>query len=152
DVHDPTRGGGVERSDRLVRDQKLGALHQRAGDGGALLLAAGEFRAALEGMLGHADASERVHRRAFFVQGEIAERSPQERHAPSSPRQTLVRTDSLGTRLNCWKMTPTRTRSSLAPRAMRPSRCIGRPNMAMVPARACAAPVLSTATKPASAR
>src|SRR5262244_846434 len=40
-VHDPTRGGGVERSDRLVRDQKLGALHQRAGDGGALLLAAG---------------------------------------------------------------------------------------------------------------
>src|SRR6266446_9334519 len=40
-VHDPTRGGGIERSNRLIRDQKLGALHQGTGDGGALLLAAG---------------------------------------------------------------------------------------------------------------
>src|SRR5262249_59046562 len=49
----------------------------------------GEFRAALEGMLGHADASERVHRRAFFVQGEIAERSPQERHAAEQPEADI---------------------------------------------------------------
>src|SRR5262249_4986963 len=61
-------------------DQKFGALHQGTGDGGALLLAAGEFRAALECVLAHADAIERMHRPAFLIHGEIAERSAYERH------------------------------------------------------------------------
>src|SRR6516225_6979379 len=83
------RGGGIERRDRLIRYHELGALHQRAGDGGALLLAAGEFRAPLEGMLGHADASERVHRCALFAHAEIAERSPHERHAAEQPEADI---------------------------------------------------------------
>ena len=83
------RGGGVERSDGLIRDHELGALHQRTGDGGALLLAAGEFHAALEGMLGHADAGERMHRCPLFVQGEIAQRSPQEGHAAEQPEADI---------------------------------------------------------------
>src|SRR5215475_4099721 len=88
-VHDPTRRGGIERSDRLIRDQKLGALHQGAGDGRALLLAAGEFRAALEGVLGHANARKRMHRPALFVHGEIAERSAHERHAAKQPEADI---------------------------------------------------------------
>src|SRR5262249_46308674 len=66
-----------------------GTLHQGAGDGGALLLAAGEFRAALEGVLGHADARERMHRAALFVHGEIAERSAHEWHAAEQPEADI---------------------------------------------------------------
>ena len=71
---------GIERGDRLVGDQELGALHQRAGDRGALLLAAGEIAAALERMLGDADAVERLHGAALLVLAEVAERALQERH------------------------------------------------------------------------
>ena len=43
DVHDAARGIRIERGDRLVGDEELGALHEGAGDGGALLLAAGKL-------------------------------------------------------------------------------------------------------------
>src|SRR5260221_3337538 len=56
DLHDPARGFRVERGDRLGGEEDAGALHQRAGDSGALLLAAGQGRGALSGQLGDADA------------------------------------------------------------------------------------------------
>ena len=74
------RTSWVIGSDRLVGDQEFSALHQRAGDGRALLLAARKVRTALEGMLGHVDASERVHRAPFLVHGKVAERASHERH------------------------------------------------------------------------
>src|SRR3981189_3225866 len=58
-----------------------GALHEGACDGGALLLTAGKVGAALERVLGHADARERVHRAPLLVHGEIAQRPAHERHA-----------------------------------------------------------------------
>src|SRR5262245_51781032 len=41
DVHDAARGPWIERGDGLIGDQHRGALHQRPGDGGTLLLATG---------------------------------------------------------------------------------------------------------------
>src|SRR5262249_58175277 len=60
-----------------------------AGEGGGVLLAAGEFGTALERVLGHADARERMHRPALFVHGEIAERSAHERHAAEQPEADI---------------------------------------------------------------
>src|SRR5215472_14204145 len=51
DVHHTARRSRIERGDRLVGDDELGALRQGAGDRGALLLAAREVAAALERML-----------------------------------------------------------------------------------------------------
>jgi hypothetical protein len=85
-IHHAARGRGVKRCDRLVGDEKLGALHQRAGDRGALLLAARELTCALEGMLLDADACQRLHRLELFDQGESPDRAVQNRHPAKQPK------------------------------------------------------------------
>ena len=61
---------GIERGDRLVGQDQLGALHQRARDRGALLLAARERGGALERPVGDADALQRVDRQAALFLAE----------------------------------------------------------------------------------
>ena len=52
----------VERRGRLVKEQNIRIHHQRAGDGDALLLSAGETAGHLVGAVGHADLGQQVHR------------------------------------------------------------------------------------------
>ena len=52
DLHHPARRDRVERGHRLVGQDDLGLLHQGAGDGAALLLAAGERVGPLGGVVG----------------------------------------------------------------------------------------------------
>ena len=79
----------IERGDRLVGDDELGALHERARDGGALLLAAGKLATALERVLGNADAVERLHGAALVGFAEAAERALEERHAAEQPEADI---------------------------------------------------------------
>ena len=51
-------GPGVQRSGRLVGEDDLRAGHQRPGDGHALLLAAGELRRTVPGLIGEPDLVE----------------------------------------------------------------------------------------------
>ncbi len=56
--HDGFTGGAVEIAGRLVRQQQSGAIHQRAGQRGALLFAAGKFAGAMRETLFEANAFE----------------------------------------------------------------------------------------------
>ena len=51
----------IKRAGRLVEHHRLGVHGERAGDGDALLLAAGELGGRLGGLLGHAHAGEQLH-------------------------------------------------------------------------------------------
>jgi hypothetical protein len=53
-------GEGVQRRERLVEQQDFGPRHQRAGDGDALRLAAGQFTRPDIGFVGKTDAVERT--------------------------------------------------------------------------------------------
>ena len=61
-VHDDARVARIERGDRLVGQDDLGLLHQRARDGDALLLAAREVVGALGGEAGDVELLERGER------------------------------------------------------------------------------------------
>ena len=58
--HQFERGAAVERAGRLVGEQHLGVVHQRAGDGDALLLAAGELGRPVFHPLGESHAGQRL--------------------------------------------------------------------------------------------
>ena len=120
-VHHAPRRARIERGDRLIGDQDLGTLDEGTGDGGTLLLAARQLRAAFQGLLGDADAGERVHGARAFSASVKRPIVPRQRGTwPRKPTRTLVSTDRRGTRLNCWKTTPMRERSALACGVTRP--------------------------------
>ena len=54
------RGGAVERTGRLVGEEELGLVDERADDGAALALAAGELAGPVVHPLGEADAGEEL--------------------------------------------------------------------------------------------
>ena len=60
-AHDFDAGLAVEVAGRLVGEQQRRLVHQRAGDGDALLLAAGKLVGMMVGALAEADQFERVH-------------------------------------------------------------------------------------------
>ena len=62
-------GEGVERRERLVEEQHLRLGHEGAGDGDALLLAAGQLARPAAGMLDEADAGGARGRRALAALG-----------------------------------------------------------------------------------
>ncbi len=74
-VHHPLGRLRIERGDGLVGQHQLGALHQRAGDGDALLLAAGQLARLLAGMRLDADLGERGKRGAALIIVPEAERA-----------------------------------------------------------------------------
>ena len=80
-VHHAARGFGIERGDRLVGQDDAGVLHQRARDGGALLLAAGQGRGALECIVVYTNLGKRVQAGADFVAPEPARQAAPQRHA-----------------------------------------------------------------------
>ena len=95
--HDLLARLGVERGDGLVGEQDLGVLHERAGDGDALLLSAGEGVGALVGAVEQADAVEVVERLQLRGRG----RTPRGRdavrgRAASEPVSTFSSTVSDG--------------------------------------------------------
>ena len=59
-LHDLDRGLRIERGGRLVGEQELGLLHQRARDADALALAAGELVGALGGEVAEPDRVEQL--------------------------------------------------------------------------------------------
>ena len=118
----------VQRGDGLVGQHQPRALHQRAGDRGALLLAARQRGGALEGLWRQADRVERVERARLFRQREAAQqRAPQRQRRRPGRSARCVSTGRRPTRLNCWKMTPTCARSARMSRLMRPCACSERP-------------------------
>ena len=50
-IHDGFAGGGIEVAGRFVSEKNFRTIDESAGDGGALLLAAGKFRGAVVGAL-----------------------------------------------------------------------------------------------------
>ena len=74
--HDPGVAR-VERGDRLVGEDDVRLLHQRARDRDALLLAAGELVGALGGERGHIELFERRHRQRLVLLGPgLSQRAP----------------------------------------------------------------------------
>ena len=61
-VHDDLRVHRVEAGDGFVGQDDLGVLHQGAGDGDALLLAAGQGLGPFRGLFGDAETVEDVER------------------------------------------------------------------------------------------
>ena len=59
---DLQRGAAVEGTGRLVGEQEAGLVDERAGDGDALLLAAGKLHGAVMGSFGQAHAAQRGER------------------------------------------------------------------------------------------
>ncbi len=57
-IEDGFAGGGVEIAGGLVGEKDFRAIDESAGDGDALLFAAGEFRGAMAEPMGEADALE----------------------------------------------------------------------------------------------
>ena len=62
DIHDLHGGLGVERAGRLVGKQDIRVVHERAGNGDALHLAAGHLVRLLIELIAEADLSERFGR------------------------------------------------------------------------------------------
>ena len=60
----------IERGDRLVGEQDLRLLHERAGDRDALLLPAGERVRAVQAMRDHVEALQRLDRKRAVLRGE----------------------------------------------------------------------------------
>ena len=62
----------VERRGRLVQHDELRACHDRAGDADALLLAAGQLRGQLFGVVEQAESGERLFRHFMRFGGRVA--------------------------------------------------------------------------------
>jgi hypothetical protein len=97
-VHDAAAGAGVERRGRLVADDQPGIVDQRAGDGDALLLPAGQLARQALGKLADVELLQRLGAARdrfgpFHAGGD-------QRHAAFSAEV------SVGIRLYCWKMKP----------------------------------------------
>ena len=99
---DLAAGAGVERAGRLVGEHDLGPGDQRAGDGDALLLAAGELGGPVAQAVGEPDAVDDLAHQARSA------RPPARR----SGRAMFCATVSAGIRLKAWKTKPTRSRRS----------------------------------------
>ena len=65
--HDFRAGFGIEISRRLVREQDGRLVHQRAGDGDALALAAGKFVGLVMNAVGQADVAPALRARSAGV-------------------------------------------------------------------------------------
>ncbi|SPC16244.1 hypothetical protein CT19431_MP120050 [Cupriavidus taiwanensis] len=65
--HHAARGFRIERGDRLVGQDHAGVLHQRPGDGGALLLAARQRGGPLKGIVVYTNLRKRIEPAADFV-------------------------------------------------------------------------------------
>jgi hypothetical protein len=84
-IHDHAGVGGVEGGDRLVGKDEIGLLDQRAGNGDALLLAAGQLIGPLRGEGSDAELLERRHGDRFVLLGpQVRERAPG-RHGAETP-------------------------------------------------------------------
>lgn len=90
DVHHLARRLRVERGDRFVGENHLGLLGQGAGDGHALLLAAGKGRGALPGEIGQADPRQRFQGLALLLGAEQPQRTAPARHATEEAEQDVV--------------------------------------------------------------
>ena len=76
-VHHDLGVARVERGDRLVGEDDVRLLHQRAGDRDALLLTAGELVGALRRELRHVELFQRRQRqRPVFLRPELGQRAP----------------------------------------------------------------------------
>ncbi len=80
----------IERRDRLVGDDELRPLHERACNRRTLLLAAGQLRAALERMIRDADARKRTHRTLLLGMREVPEHRAQRRQ-PAEQAEADIR-------------------------------------------------------------
>ena len=104
DVEDLLDHLGVERRGRLVEEHHLGLHGQRAGDGDALLLAAGELGGVLLGLVADADPVEELaclasRRRPCFMPRTLI-----------GPSVTFSRIVLWAKRLKLWKTMPTSAR------------------------------------------
>ncbi len=90
DVHHASRRAWIERRDRLVGDDELRPLHERACNRRTLLLAAGQLRAALERMIRDADARKRTHRTLLLGMREVPEHRAQRRQ-PAEQAEADIR-------------------------------------------------------------
>src|SRR3954452_19689043 len=84
-IHHNLGVAGIERGDRLVGEDDVGLLHQRAGDRDALLLAAGELVGALGCERGNIELLKRGHRQRLVLLGPgLRQRAPgRHRRKPS---------------------------------------------------------------------
>ena len=118
-VEDCIGGPRVQVAGRLVGDDDRRVVGERAGDGDALLLAAGESGGQLVGLVGHLDLLEQVIARSVRSRGEYMLQK-------SIGSMTFSTTVSVGSSWKNWKTTP-----MLRPRQMAswPSRslCTGVP-------------------------
>ena len=95
----------VERRYRLVGEDQPRPLHEGAGDGDALLLAAGEGVGAALAAVAQPDPVEAGQRLGLLLLGEgRGEARQQSPLRPSAPESTLSSTVCRFTRLNCWKI------------------------------------------------